>query len=77
LDSTAAAGDWSTVAQLEASLVQAEAPVFATGESLSADPEGRESAETKMNREEFAGPPPADPGVATPLRNVKMKLTKS
>jgi hypothetical protein len=64
LESTAAGGDWSTVAQFEASLVQAEAPVFEAGELLSVVPKGRESAETTMNQDEAAGPPPADAGAA-------------
>jgi len=57
-------GDWSTIAQFEASRVQAEAPLFETGEPLSVVPEGRESAETTMNQDEAASPPTADAGVA-------------
>jgi hypothetical protein len=64
LDGTAVAGDWSTVAQLDASLVQPEAPVLEAEDILSVVPEGRESAETTMNQEEAAGPSPADAGAA-------------
>ncbi len=58
LDSTPAAGDWSTVAQFEASLVQPEVPVLGAEDILSTVPEGRESAETTMNQEDAAAPPP-------------------
>ncbi len=60
----AAAGDWSTVAQFEASLVQPEAPVLEAEDILSIIPEGRESAETTMNQDDAADPPPADAGAA-------------
>ena len=64
LDSTPTAGDWSTVAQFEASLVQPEVPVLEAEDILSTVPEGRESAETTMNQEEAAVPPAADAGAA-------------
>jgi hypothetical protein len=64
LDSTPVAGDWSTVAQFEASLVQPEVPVLEAEDILSTVPEGRESAETTMNQEEAAVPPAADAGAA-------------
>jgi hypothetical protein len=64
LEGTAAAGDWSTVAQFEASLVQPEGSVLEAEDILSVVPEGRESAETTMNTDDAADPPPADAGAA-------------
>ncbi len=64
LDSTPTAGDWSTVAQFEASLVQPEVPVLEAEDILSTVPEGRESAETTMNQEDAAALPAADAGAA-------------
>jgi hypothetical protein len=64
LDGTAAAGNWSTVAQFEASLVQPEVPELEAEDILSTVPAGRESAETTMNQEEAAAPPAADAGAA-------------
>jgi hypothetical protein len=69
LDGTAAAGDWSTVAQFEASLVQPEAPVLEVEDILSVVPDGRESAETTMNQDDAADPPPADAGAAVAARS--------
>jgi hypothetical protein len=72
LDGKAAEGEWSTVAQFEATLVQPEAPVFEAEDHLSVVPEGRESAETTMNQDEAAGPPPADAGAAAAAEDARL-----